>query len=235
MTEQYAGDLEKTQALADLFKTPKDARDGDWMKSFYANVADASFASVSPQVMTGPDGFPYFVLNIPESGKEFQCFVITHMLKDLIQMGVGVVIEPGEGRPQWVFSYGDLLGLLIKGDFEPFKNEFSAPPGFSSEVVENREQVLIGAPSEAFYPKAGREVLKRFIEAQGVSDPKLLLMDRKKGDNLQRELVFDLDDKKAGSHEKARALLGWISWFLPRGYGYCAVNHETFKERWQSL
>lgn len=235
MTDNYTGDLDKTRAVAELFRAAKESRGADWVKELFANVGDASFASVSPQVMRGPDGFPYFVLNIPEAGKEFQCFVIKQMLPELLQMGVGVVMEPSEKSAQWVFSYGDLLGYQISGSFEPFKSDIPVPPGFSREVVQEKEEVLIGAPSEELYPKYGRDALRKFLEAQGVKDPQILLMHRRQGETGVRELVFDIDDKKVGSHERARAILGWISWFLPRGFAYCAVNEETFSGKWLAL
>src|SRR5690349_6153839 len=65
-------DLEKTSETLRLLQTPGEGRDEAWRARFYAAVVDASFASSVEQVMSGPDGFPYFILRTPPEGVGFE-------------------------------------------------------------------------------------------------------------------------------------------------------------------
>lgn len=237
MNKEYLGDLNKTSEIFSLFQVPVEKRDGAWRQRFYSNVSDASFCCSDPQVISGPDGFPYFVLLLPEPAKPFQCFVIRHMKDDfLLEQGLGVVIEPKAGTPQWVFSYGDIVGFHLKDNFEPFNKPGNTPAGHSIEVIEEAERVLLNQPSETFLPAATRQVLKRFLEGQGIKSPNILLMSRTRNHaHPTQELVFDLDADKAGNEEKFRAIMGWLSWFLPRGFTYCSVPHSTFANEFEPL
>ena len=60
--EPYYGDLNKTNIIYQLVQTPHQERDGNWQHTFLENVLHASFRCGDPQVITGPDGFPYFQL-----------------------------------------------------------------------------------------------------------------------------------------------------------------------------
>lgn len=240
MAEGYLGDLNKTGIMYSLFKVPFEQRDEIWRQNFFNNVPEASFRSSNPQVMRGPDGFPYFTLLLPEPGKPFQCFVLKNMKDDfLLKQGLGVVIEPGASggneRPQWVFSYGDILGFHLKGNFSPFVTAPEAPPGYSKETIEKEEQIMVGQPSESFFPAVARQVIRKFLEAQEIKDPHVLLMQRDVGGKPSQQLAFDFDPQKLGSDEKVRAVMTWLSWFLPRGLAYCAVSHATFAKNFAPL
>lgn len=60
--EPYLGDLNKTDILYKLVQTPRNERDEMWQKAFLENIGQASFSCGDPQVITGPDGYPYFQL-----------------------------------------------------------------------------------------------------------------------------------------------------------------------------
>jgi hypothetical protein len=83
-TEPYIGDLTKTDILFNLVQTSQSERDEKWKQTFLDNIGQASFRCGDPQVITGPDGFPYFQLFLPEPHKEFQCFVIDRMKDDFL-------------------------------------------------------------------------------------------------------------------------------------------------------
>ncbi|MDV7392982.1 hypothetical protein RZS08_16545, partial [Arthrospira platensis SPKY1] len=48
--------------LTQLLAIPRDAREASWQKQFLAAVPTAPLFSRDPQVLIGPDGFPYFAL-----------------------------------------------------------------------------------------------------------------------------------------------------------------------------
>ena len=77
-------DISKTYIIAALFKVPRSERDNQWRQEFYEHVASASFACATPQTLTGPDGFTYFILRTPEPDKPFESFCIRNMKNDFL-------------------------------------------------------------------------------------------------------------------------------------------------------
>ena len=230
MSNEYLGDLMKTGVLYQLQSVPKEQRDEKWVSTFYENIADASLVAGDPQVFNGPDGFPYFSLSLPTPGKPFQCYVIRHVIEHTLKNGVGIVIEPNEQEPMWVFSYGDIVGFQTQNNWEPLTYDHTIPTGNSQEVVEKEEKVLIGQPSEHLLPQVARDILKRFLTAQGVKDPQILLMARSSEAAKRTDLVFGLSPEDVGGEERLNLLLRWISWFLPRGLPFCAMKKESLGE-----
>src|ERR1700736_4405961 len=97
-------DLEQTGRLAELIAIPPEERAETWVSDFMAAVPNASLASFDPQIQSGPDGFPYFQLVLPDGGA-FTPFSIVHILSDVLENGVGVVIHTNSRRdepPAWV-------------------------------------------------------------------------------------------------------------------------------------
>lgn len=218
--ERYYGDLEKTAVLTTLFKVAKEKRDEVWNNEFLTHVADASFACGNPQIIQGPDGFPYFQLDTPQPNQSFQCYVLKHMIPDFIlERGIGVAINPGKGQPDWVFTYGDLVNFSMRNEFYTEVPDLRLP---QVETIEKNENVLVGQPSEAFLPTAARAILRQFIAQQGIHDVKVALMSRKYGDEVLQELVTNLTPEKTGP-ERFESLQTHLKWFLPRHYGMVAM------------
>jgi len=229
----YSGDLEKTALLTKLFEVAKEKRDENWNHEFLAHVADASFACANPQIIQGPDGFPYFQLEIPVPNKPFQCYVISHMISDFIlERGVGVVINAGKGQPDWVFSYGSLVNFASRGEFYTTGTSLQLP---KEETIAESEDVLIGQPSEAFLPAATRAIMRQFIEQQGIRDVKIALMSRKYGDEVLQELVTNLTPHKTGENLYT-ALQSHLQWFLPAHYSMVAMDEAgSLKDHFEPL
>jgi hypothetical protein len=227
MNEGYIGDLMKTGVLYELKSVPKEQRDDKWVATFYENIADASLVTGDPQLFNGPDGFPYLSLFLPIPGKPFQSYVVRHVIEQTLKNGVGIVVEPNEKEPMWVFSYGDIVGFRTQNNWEPLVYDHTIPMGASQEVLEREENVLIGQPSEELLPQVARDTLKRFLVAQGVNDPHILLMARSSEAAQRTDLVFGLSPEEVGGEEKLHLLLRWISWFLPRGLPFCAMKRES--------
>src|SRR5579864_7360581 len=97
-------DLSKTQETQDLFVVAREQRDQNWKNRFYEAIVDASMATTPSQVIRGPDGFPYFVLNLPPVGQPFETFCLSHIVDVCLENGFGVVIQPDANPPQWVFT-----------------------------------------------------------------------------------------------------------------------------------
>ena len=246
----YLGDLQKTGILCQLFSAPREARNENWLRAFYAAAPAASFRAGEPQVQVGPDGFPYFVLLMPEPQKSFQCFVLEHMVRDfLLAQGLGVVIEPHGLQPQslqpqslhpqslqplWVFSHGDLVQLATIGTFEP-QALTSAQTVAGREVLAAEEQVLTGQPSEQLLPAATRAVLRHHFSQQGIPDMHVCLMSRVTPAGPERSLVFDAVPERFQTEEHYNNTMRSVAWFLPRHYQYSALARSSLANSFQPL
>jgi hypothetical protein len=212
----YQGDMKKTSMLYQLFAIPKERRDENWMKNFIANVADAGFRCSEPQVIQGPDGFPYFMLFLPNQYQPFQAFVIRRMKDDfLLEAGYGIVINPhgAQSYADWVFSYGDIVNFHINGEFYTSIHI----PEFEDDEL-NYGDVQAEQPSEKFLPKQARLVIKDFLKSQGMQLPKILLLTKNiDGCRVQR-LVFNLYLENFPTTRHFEFTMNHLSWFLPRHY-----------------
>jgi hypothetical protein len=229
----YLGDFAKTHILNQLFNTPTELRNDKWEKIFFENISEASFSCGNPQIATGPDGFAYFQLNIPEPNKEFQCYVLKHMKDDfLLEKGIGVVINSQKDQPDWVFTYGDIVNFHLNNEY------YSKAPNWNlqkKEVINENEEVLVGQPSEQYLPNQTRKILSEYLKQMGVTDAKMLLMNRKMAKGVIQELVFNLTPKKIGDQNRYESIMNNIGWFLPRQYSYVAMEEESFRKQFELI
>lgn len=221
-TGQYTGDLDKTAILAELFKTPQDDRDDAWVNQFYEAAIDASFKCDTPQVIQGPDGFPYVKLGLPQPGQEFQCYVIKHMINDfLLEQGFGVVIFTDSQQPEWVFSHGDIVNYHLYSSFSGGSDIFTSER--YDKDLQADDKVMMGPPSEQILPLATRKVIGNFL-TRYYNDPKVSMIFH--DDSKSYELAFNCTPDKFEDMETFRETLQQIGWFLPRYYAYCAIDEE---------
>jgi hypothetical protein len=210
----YQGDMAKTAMLHKLFALPKERRDEQWVKSFTAAVADAGFRCGEPQVIQGPDGFPYFILHLPNQYQPFQAFVIRKMKDDfLLDTGYGIVINPHGPHADWVFSYGDVVNLHVNGEFY---TSVHIPEHEEAELLHG--DVSASDIPEKYLPKQSRAVIRDFLKAQGIQNPKALLLTANiDGARVQR-LLFDIQPKDFPTTRHFDFAMNHIAWFLPRHY-----------------
>ena len=235
-TNGYLGDLEKTKIIFNLIAVPAENRDEQWSQSFLENIVQASFRCGDPQVITGPDGFPYVQLLMPIPKERFQCYVIEHMVDDfLLELGYGIVINPDSQQPDWVLSYGDLMNFDLTGSF--YTNE---PSPFNTlkedEIIQGDEKVLVGQPSELILTQMNRNVLRNFLLNNGVESPKVLLMSRTSANGAaSQELVFNLTPADFENEEVFRSVMQNLGWFLPRHYSFVGMKEDSFKDSFMPL
>ena len=219
-TQAYLGDLGKTKEIDALVQIPQSDRDEKWNETFLALVTQASFRCGDPQVINGPDGFPYFQLFLPEPNKSFQCFVIENMKNDfLLEVGFGVVINPSSDSADWVFSNGDILNLQLNKTF--YSTE---PTSFSKtksvEILTESEQVMVAQPNEKLLPASTRKLLRDYLIRIGLAEPKVLLLMRtlKDGSGVSQNIVFNITPEQFENENSYQSVLRVISWYLPRHY-----------------
>lgn len=231
--EPYYGDLEKTQQLNNLFAVAREARDAAWQQQVIANLAEASFRCGDPQVMTGPGGFPYFSLYIPEPGQPFECFVLSHMVDDfLFERGWGVVINLRDNQPDWVLRYGDVVNYKINKEFYSAPQVPELPP---SGVIEKDEQVLVGQPSDLLLPPQVRNAMRQYLEFNGHDDVKIVLLSRHTPHGIVQQLIFNLTQDQFPDESTYQAFAQSLGWFLPQHYLFGAMEERVFEGQFTAL
>ena len=79
-------------ALREHLAVPEDGRGAKWRHRFYDLVETARLRQREPHVFLGPDGFPYYALDVPDIGEEGDIAV-----GDLIELatdrGFGIAID----------------------------------------------------------------------------------------------------------------------------------------------
>jgi hypothetical protein len=83
-------DLTKTHDLAELLFVPRDQRDRDWVRRLYGVIGDAAMTTTSDQILQGPDGFSYFVLNMPAPNRDFQPLSLAQVLDFCLENSLGL-------------------------------------------------------------------------------------------------------------------------------------------------
>jgi hypothetical protein len=213
-------DLAQTQVVTDLFAEPREGRDDAWRQQFYAAVPDATLMAFDPQVNQGPDEFPYFHLAIPDPGP-VTSFCVTHLLDVVLDNGFGIAIFGDSSRsegPEWVFTYGDLLSYSMFGHFD------GGPAEQLSSGGSKDNQVLIAAPSEAYFPARARKAMGNYVrQMYKHPDPRIALVYDPQATpprNLMINLTLaDYD----GDESKLSAAVRYLSWYLPRTYSVVAM------------
>jgi len=195
---------------------PPEQRDEAWHRDFLSAVPNASLASFDPQIVTGPDTFPYLQLALPDPGP-FTPFSVVHVLDHVLQAGAGLVVHTNmqrQEKPLWVFTYGSLLSYALFRDFSGDPNAPQDPPPTKSSGT-----VLRAVPDESYLPKYARAAIGRFMRGPFQHpDPRIGLVI---GSMLRprKSLMVNLrlKDYKGDTH-KLQAAMHYLSWFLPATY-----------------
>jgi hypothetical protein len=228
-TQAHAGDLAKTQVIDALLTIPREERTESWVNDFLASLPYAALRCGTPQLIAGPDGFPYFQLFVPKPGEEFQSYVIHEMISGfMVERGYGIVLNPGAGHPDWVLTYGDILNYHLNGSFFTLDSLFSNSSN-TEETVAQGEEVMVGQPSEVILPAQTRKLLKDFFELNGIHNPKVMLMMRKNGEEMSQDLAFNITPESFESEEHYRNMMQTVTWYLPRHYSVVGL-HDHYVE-----
>lgn len=221
-----AGDLKKTEIIVNLFTVKYDDRDDSWKEKFFANINEASLAGGEPRIIEGPDGYPYFHLITPTSGKEYASFTINQLIKDfLYREGVGLAINPVKDYPDWVFSYGDIVNYEIMDEFYSNSVEW-----FNEEIIPmNNSQILSLKITEQLMPKELRTMLKRYLASFGITDPKISLVQKEISNESKKKLLFNITPNQFKNNEIFTDVINSISWFLPKQYTYESIDESSIK------
>jgi hypothetical protein len=225
---KYLGDLDKTKIISRLCDIPRDKRDGIWQKELLKNIVGASFQCGKPQIILGPDEMRYFQLLISEPNKEFECFVIEHMINDyLLENGLGVVLNANKSEPDWVLSYGDIVNYSLNKEFLT-ANSLFLDQRKSDEILTTEQRVRVGQPSESIIPLQARKVVREYLGSFGII-PKICLMEWIDKEN-KFDIVFTTAPSMFSDKEHFKTIMGSVKWFFPRHYSIvCKDENKDFE------
>jgi hypothetical protein len=223
----------KTQLLLDLFQIPADKRNGIWRLEFYRHAKTAALMTAEPELMTGRDGFTYFVLRTPEKNEHAFEPVCIHNIKDdiLLKKGYGVLINPADHSAEWIFSYGDIVNLHLRQEFVSREDHVAGIGNIDMrkrlQVLKQDEQIMVAQPAESYLPKEARATIKRFLQSKGIKRPMVMLLCRKENGQHTQELVFNIHAENFVLREDHETMMEQIAWFLPDHYRVAAVSANS--------
>jgi len=222
------GDLEKTVLINELMAIPFAARDQQWRESFLSNLADAHLQYADPEVILGPDGFPYINVKTIEKNTDFKPFVLKNKMQNtILKQGFGIALNIHNEQPDWIFSFGDLVNYSLNNEFYTDDSIFSTEPG--NTVIGQDEEILVGQPAETILPKEARMAIREFLEYNGLKNPKIMLIARnyKSEETVRQDLVFNIIPKQFATEKEYKTIMETISWFLPRHYSIIGLDEMS--------
>lgn len=215
-------DISKTQRLLKLFETVRDERDPIWVSQFCDLAAVAPLEIADPQILQGPDRFPYFNLKVPAPNGGFSGAAICDIVEHVTETGVGVVLTAGKAEPEWVFNLGALVNFRETGKFmssEPF--DFpppSQPPPENPQEGSGEVKVFVANPGTKILPPYLRRHLSTFLKnVLKVENPGVLLL-RDERLRSPSSLVFTVFQDHFSSPEVYKNAIRSLHWFLPHHY-----------------
>lgn len=217
-------DIEKTEQIVKLCQCPQGDRNAEWMMEFSATVPEAAFrirGEGEQQIMSGPDGFPYLLFFVPPRDQEVHVVSLQVVLDVCLTQGAGIAIYPeDEGKPLWVFTYGNLLAYKMMGTFNPPR-----PTPMPAAPRAADRQVMAGQPSETFLPAVARPHLRRFLELYKVNDPSLFLLNDVTMQPAQ-QLVFNVFKEDFETEAHFHEVMTRLTWYLPPSYGIVSLPYR---------
>jgi hypothetical protein len=206
----FSGDIHS------LLKVEPTARDSEWEHAFLHAFAHSNLRILQDTPAAGPDGWPYLLAEISAEGSEPS----TKVLSWLSDKGIGLVVNPGQETPDYVFSYGMIWNFRERGEFltGPSSTMMSQEVEFSSQ-----QKVLAGPPDEKYLPGYARHILRSFFKDNGVGNMNILVMSQ---DQKNFDLCFSLEALGNPAANEHKGILQALSWFLPPHYSLMLISEK---------
>lgn len=192
------------------------ARGAKWRHHFYDLIDRVKLCERDPKIFEGPDGFPYYALDLPAPGEAG-----TVSAGDLLELattrGFGIALEADGGTAAWVFTCGDLVTRRAFGGYEFPRIGIlpSETPTFRT-VLKETQRMEVLAPSDAMLPGYVRPLLHAyFTRSLGIAHPGVLAL--VSPDQEPREqLVFRVARDDFDDDDDFESAIAGLTWFLPR-------------------
>lgn len=229
-------DLADTTRLHRLFAVARAGRDAAWRDAFFAACWNASVWQPDPPHFSGPDGLPYYRLNLPATDMRFEAQSLSNLARTCVARNAGAAFfargdDPADA-PQWVLSMGEIDSLLRFGTpaGDPQDRAEAGHPsdgvaverigaGHERLTLTRGHQILVGSPSAEFLPPDTARAIHRLMHRLwGIADPRVaLLVDPAL--RPSRNLVVGRRPDDFADDAEAQFEMSRISWMLPPGRG----------------
>lgn len=217
-TFTHWGKIEVARALdlRTILNHPEGDRNAEWERTLFQALPDSLLKVESSDPQPGPDGWPYLFVSGDTNATE----PASRILQWLSTKGIGLVLSPHKQVPDYVFTYGMIWNYRERGQFlstmqqEVVTGKIQFNPG---------EKVLAGPPTEEYLPGYVRQVMREFLKAQGIKDPKILVMSR---DQKVFDLCFSLEALGNPPQREHQGIAEAVSWFLPAHYSVMMTSEQ---------
>jgi hypothetical protein len=205
-------------------------RDAKWRHRFYDLIDTTPLAERDPRMIVGPDGFPYFALDLPR-GDAPGTVTVAALVEIATNRGFGIAIAPDDEGAAWVFTYGDLLTRRVFETYELPRIGLPALGGFLlREAMHDPSDVEFGAPDETLLPPFVQPLLRRyFAHTLGVRNPGVLAL-WTPGREPPEQLVFRFSRADVATDGDFENALAGLAWFLPRHVVLSVLESEALDE-----
>lgn len=207
--------FEENQAQAMALAGWEDSRRNTaWEDQFLQALTSAKVNLLSEDPQTGPDGWPYLMVELTENSEE----PVQRVLAWLATRGIGLVVNPQKDYPDYVLTYGMIWNFRRTGRF--IDRRFKAVTG-RTELAPGMD-ITLSEPPEDYLPSEVRKILREFLRDQGILLPRVALL----RSTEQTDLVFSLESLRnppEGEHGVFAEALGW---FLPPHYSLMFLSEK---------
>jgi len=207
------GAMARVLDLNFLAAQPEAYRDDEWEQAFLQAFVDGRIDLASQDPVPGPDGWPYMQVSTSAAAKE----PVVRLLDWVSQRGIGIVVNAHKQVPDYVFTYGMIWNYKERGQFVTQSSQVA----LGEVEFAQGEKVLAGPPSLEYLPTYVRKILLQFFTAQGVTDPKVLVVSK---DRKHFDLCFSLESLGNPETREHRGIAEALAWFLPVNYSLILMS-----------
>lgn len=204
--------------LATVLKTKPENRDFDWEERFFKAVTEAKLHVLAAEPQTGPDGWPYLLTSNAEGATD-SAQQILHWLSD---KGIGLVVNPEQEYPDYVFNWGMIWHFKETGRFVLPQDQMAPLDG--KVEIQDKSKMIAGPPTEKYLPKYVRQILKDFFRDQGLLQVKIAVLSQ---DGKHYDLGFSLESLGNPPENEHQGIAEAISWFLPPHYSILLISERN--------
>ncbi|TAM61582.1 hypothetical protein EPN52_02340 [bacterium] len=204
---------EAIEQLETLITYTPPQRNDAWRMTFFENLRVAGpYALRLISAEDSPNGFPYHALVVAEIRGANATLSFEDVLDEALSAGAGLAIyaENGSPHPEFLASFGDLVGVRAWGHLIMTRAQSSVEIPSSNTPVEFE----VANPLEAGFPEYALRHTLAYMRARLSIDRPRLLAARRRG-WLGWDLVADLDPESFSDEAFFLEALSSIKWFVP--------------------
>jgi hypothetical protein len=212
-----------TQEIKALFLTPLEQRNSKWIDRFNILINQYDFEELKSNNFEDKTGMNYLNLtfsnNVKNKIKDY--FILS------LNEGKGISINGNKGQADWIFTFGEILGYQMNGTL--YSTQILSP--FGGDIREkyfHNKEVIIGQPSDAFFPEIARIQIKNFLYSMGLRNIRMALILWRTNNRLTLafEIVPEMFDDV--NKELLNNLLDFVKWYLPNHYDTIFIEGDEY-------